>query len=418
MKTPISRKQAVQTLLELVVPTPPEDRAPLNGIGCVTATTVTAHCQVPEQAHSLRDGYALRMADIEQASPATPVRLAVTQAICAESRNPRPLGPNETARVLTGGPVPDGADAVLAEEDVTIEATTIRVHSPVKKGWFIRPAGGEIDARTIISQPGHELTPQAAAVMTRTRTGPISMHPTPTARLFALGSELVDPTIHTDPKRFPADNLVLQRGLFEACGVTVTNATVIPDNKHTLISQLGTPPFPNIIVTTGGTGRSERDFAKTGAQDSGFTILFDAVDIRPGRHVFAAIRDTTILFGLPGPPAAGHACFHALILPVIRRLRGLPDTPAPLKARFTQQLEARHGSEWLVQCALSLHGSQLTATPLASKKVPPMLGLAQANGLAFLQGNTTILPGHEVEVATTLFEGGCLSPRPPIPLFS
>jgi len=403
MNSIISRQRAIRDLLGQTSPMMPEEMRPFEGVGNVTAEAVTAVCQVPEQACSVRDGYALRAEDIERATVLKPVRLEVKQAIHAESRNPASLGPGEAARVLTGGPAPDGADSVLAEEDVEIDGSAIMVREPVRKGWFVRPAGGEIDAGTLIAPQGHIISPQAAAVMTRTRTGQIKVHPNPTVRLIALGSELIDPTIHDDPTRFPADNLVLQRGLFESSGVTVIDATVVPDDKSTLISMLSDTSLPELIVTTGGTGRSERDFARTGALESGFTMLFEEVDIRPGRHVFAAVRDNTLLFGLPGPPAAGHACFHALILPVIRRLRGLPDQTEPLMAQFTQGISARPGSEWLVQCTLKMQGAHLTATPLAGKEVPPMVGLSQANGLAILQGGDAILQGEEAEVVTTLF---------------
>nr|WP_321259742.1 molybdopterin molybdotransferase MoeA [uncultured Pseudodesulfovibrio sp.] len=403
MNSIIPRQRALRTLLSQTSPMPPTVVPPFEGVGNATAEAVNAACQVPENACSVRDGYALRAVDIERATVLNPVRLEVKQAIHAESRDPKHLGHGEAARVLTGGPVPDGADSVLAEEDIEIDGSTIIVREPVRKGWFVRPAGGEIDADTLIAPQGQIISPQAAAVMTRTRTGLIKIHPTPTARLIALGSELIDPTIHDDPTRFPADNLVLQRGLFESSGVAVIDATVVPDNKDTLISMLNAPILPELIVTTGGTGRSERDFAQTGALESGFTMLFEGVDIRPGRHVFAAVRDNTLLFGLPGPPAAGHACFHALILPVIRRLRGLPDQSEPLMARFTQGISARPGSEWLVQCALSLQGSQLTATPLAGKDVPPMVGLSQANGVAILKGGEAILPGEKAKIVTTLF---------------
>ena len=403
MSTPISRPRAVQKLLKQTLPVTPVMLPPSKAIGSVVSKTVIAVCQVPEHACSVRDGYALRAADIERAAPMNPVRLTVIQSIHAESRNPMPLKSGETARVLTGGPIPDGADTVLAEENVTIEEEAIEVRTPVRTGWFVRPAGGEIAKSTIITKQGQTISPQAAAVMTRTRTGQILVHPRPSVQLFALGSELVDPAIHDDPKRFPADNLVLLRGLFEAGGANVAGAEVLPDNKQALVSMLSEKCLPEIIVTTGGTGRSERDFARTGALESGFTMVFERVDMRPGRNVFAARRDDTVLFGLPGPPAAGHVCFHALILPVLRRLRGLPDQTEPLTARFTQGISARPGFEWLVQCELAVQGASITATPLAGKDVPAMVGLSKANGIAVIGDGQAVLPNEEIEILTTLF---------------
>jgi molybdopterin molybdotransferase len=311
-------------------------------------------------------------------------------------------------RVLTGGPVPPGADAVYAEEDVREEDGRILAEQSVRSGWFVRAKGGEIAAGTVIVPAGGEITPQAAAVMTRTRVDSILVHPRPRARLMALGSELAKPgpdspdSPASDTARFPADNLVLLKGLFEAAGTTVEKTGVIPDDRERLVSVLSGPDLPEIVVTTGGTGNSERDFAFEAAQEAGFEPLFKQIDIRPGRNMFAAARENTLLFGLPGPPAAGHACFHAVILPVIRKLRGLPQAETRT-ARFTQAINARPGSEWLVQCRLEIQGSTLTATPLAGKTVAPMHGLAQAHGLAVLQSGQTLTPGDETEILTTLF---------------
>ena len=408
MRTPISRKDAVQKLLRHVRRADVRTVAPMDGVGLVAGLDVPALSDVPEHACSVRDGYAVRSGDVARANPMSPVRLDVKGCLHAESANPDSIEPGTAVRVLTGGPVPPGADAVYAEEDVREKGGHILVAEPVRSGWFVRAMGGEIAAGTAIIASGSEITPQAAAVMTRTRVDSILVHPRPRARLMSLGSELAKPgpapaeRIAPGTTRFPADNLVLLRGLFEAAGAVVEQTGVIPDDREMLVSVLSGPDLPEIVVTTGGTGNSERDFAYEAAMKAGFEPLFQRIDVRPGRNMFAAARGNTLLFGLPGPPAAGHACFHAVILPVIRKLRGLAE-PEPRTARFTQAINARPGSEWLVQCRLEIQGSTLTATPLAGKTVPPMHGLAQAHGLAVLQSGQTLTPGDETEILTTLF---------------
>ncbi len=402
----VSRSRAIRHLLEIARPLEAVTSSPFEAIGLVSSNDISAFCDVPEQPCSVRDGYALQAADIEKAAAMNPVRLVVTQSVHAESRISSPVVSGEAARVLTGGLVPFGADTVLAEEDIEQENETILVRTPARKGWFVRQAGGEISMNAVISKPGMVITPQAAAVMIRTRVKSVQVHPKPRARVLALGSELSDPICcgqDCDTARFPADNLVLTRGLLEQSGVRVTETGVLQDNENALVEILSQKNLPDIVITTGGTGRSERDFARSGAEKSGFTMIFTSVDIRPGRHAFAARRDDTLLFGLPGPPAAVFACFHAIILPIIRRLRGLPDQTEPIMARFDQGVSARPGSEWLVQCALSFKGSGLIATPFVGKEVPPMLGMAKAHGLAVIQGGDAILPGGETEILSTRF---------------
>ncbi|BDQ34098.1 molybdopterin molybdotransferase MoeA [Pseudodesulfovibrio portus] len=402
MPAPVSRIQALQLLLEAAAPHDATGCPAADSIGLVAARDIAAGCDVPETACSVRDGYALRADDVKKAGSMRPVRLAVKQCIRAESMDPDPIGPGEAARVLTGGTVPPGADCVLAEEDVEAANGDILVTATVRPGWFVRPVGGEIADGTVITHGGREITPQAAAVMTRTRLAHVPVHPRPTARILALGSELAAPG-EADFAHFPADNLVLTSGLFERAGATVTTTSVLPDEKARLVDTLSRTDLPDVVVTTGGTGNSERDFARSGALMSGFDILFDTVDMRPGRNVFAARRGRTLLFGLPGPPAAVFTCFHALILPVVRSLRGLPNPEEPVMARFTKGINVRPGSEWLVQCELVIDGSQLSASPLAGKEVPPMLGMGRATGLAVIQGGDTVRPGDEREILTTSY---------------
>jgi molybdopterin molybdotransferase len=405
---PISRSRAIALLLDAACPPGPVTLAPMDCVDLVAAADVPASCDVPERACSVRDGYAVGSADIARAAAAAPVRLRVTQTVRAESGSAAPVASGEAARVLTGGLLPPGADAVLAEEDVQSDTPghveTITVTEPARPGWYVRRAGGEIARGDVITRSGRVITPQAAAVMIRTRVEGVPVHPRPRARIIALGSELSDPgdPAHASPMaRFPADNLVMTSGLLARSGLTDIETGVLPDNEAALVDQLSADDLPEIVLTTGGTGRSERDFARTGARRAGFTTLFDSLHIRPGRNMFAAHRGNTLLFGLPGPPAAVFACFHAVILPAVRRLRGLADAAAPVTALCAEALSVRPGGEWLVLCTQRRQGASLTVTPLTGRDAPPMLAMGLAHGVAVLQGGSALVPGDEVEFLST-----------------
>ena len=404
-KALIPRSRALQRIFRYAAPGDPERLAPFQASGRIASHNVTAFCNVPEQPCSLRDGYAVRTADIENAGPMHPVRLAVTQTVHAESHPDAPVEPGGAARVLTGGIVPEGGDAVLAEEDVEIEGDAITVRTPVRPGWFVRPVGGEIELGAVIIRAGETITPQAAAVMVRTRSGSVHVHPPVRARVLALGSELADPACEgvDTQARFPADNLILAGGLLRESGAEIIETGVLHDDPALLVETLS-GDLPGIVVTTGGTGNSERDFALQGAERAGFTTLFQGADIRPGKNLFVAVRGDTLLFGLPGPPAAVFACFHGFILPTLRRMRGLPDAVPPLMARFEEGLSVRPGSEWIVPCRLYRRGATLMAEPLIGKHTPPMLALGRAHGAALIPGGDGVLPGDEVEIVTSRLE--------------
>lgn len=404
----VSRDRAIRRLSKLARPLEAVLAFPREAIGLTAAHNILARKDVPAHPRSLRDGFALRTEDIEASGPMHPVALAVTQTVTAESEHPDAVRPGTAARVLTGGLVPPGADGVLAEEDVDIEGDGISVTTPIRSGWFVRPKGGEIARESIIVHAHEVVTPQAAGVMMRTGVESFHVHPRPKAWALALGTELIDPDATPESAahskgRFPADNLVLTTGLLAESGAEVIRSGVLPDEEDRLIRVLAAPDLPDVIVTTGGTGRSERDFARASAHDAGFEIIFDRLDIRPGRNMFAACKGNTLLFCLPGPPAAVFACYHAVVLPIIRLLRGLGERQ-PFMARLEDGISARPGGHWLFPCRLGHKGASLVAVPLAGKEVAPMLAVGQAHGVAIIKGGDSVLPGGEVEIVSTLFE--------------
>lgn len=401
MSDSISRERAIRRIIKQVQQREPVLTAPHKAVGLAASHNITAFCNVPEQPCSIRDGFAMRTEDIEKSGPMNPVTLTVTHTVRAESIDSRIVSAGTTARVLTGGLVPEGADCVLAEEDVEISGDTITVRTPVRIGWFIRAAGGEIEIGSPITRSGSIITAQAAAVMIRTRNTCIRVHPIPTAEVISLGSELSDPTTSDDDPesaRFPADNLVLASSLLNRAGADVIKTGVLPDDESQLIEALSREDLPDILITTGGTGRSERDFARNGATQAGFSTIVDHVDIRPGKNMFVATKDNTILFGLPGPPAAVFACFHGVILDIIRHLRGLTPSESPAMARFEEGLAAKPGGDWLILCEFSNKGAVRIATPLIGKDVPPMLAMGKAHGVAIIKGGDSILPGGDAEI--------------------
>lgn len=399
----VSRDRALRRLSKIARPLEAVLSFPLEAAGYVAAHNVLARKDVPSQARSLRDGFALRTQDIEKASRLHPVRLDVTQTVRAESENAEAVTSGTAARVLTGGMVPPGADGVLAEEDVSIDGEEIDVVTPIRSGWFVRSAGGEIAHESVIIRRGEPITPQAAAVMMRTGVESLHVHPRPTVWTIALGSELSDPADADDTGRFPADNLVLASGLLSESGAEVEYSGVLPDIEKSLAEVLNRDDLPDVVVTSGGTGRSERDFARSSARDAGFSMIFDRLDIRPGRNMFAAHKDKTLLFCLPGPPAAVFACYHAVVLPAIRLLRGLGERP-PVMARLEGGIAARPGGQWLFPCRLAHKGASLVAIPLAGKEFPPMLAIGQAHGAALIRGGDSVLPDGEIEILSTRYE--------------
>ncbi|MEF2145971.1 MAG: molybdopterin molybdotransferase MoeA [Desulfovibrionaceae bacterium] len=403
----LSRAQAVNLLLEHCAPTLACRMQPMDAVGLVAAEKAQAACPIPGHPTSLRDGFALRSADTATASANAPVCLPVTLTLTAESRLPAPLLPGQAVRLLTGGPVPPDADAVLGFEDVREEGETISLHAPVLAGQHIRPEGGDLPLGDIIAFPGRAITPQAAALLTRSKVVELAVHPRPSVCMFGLGNELGQPGTAIKPGCIPADNVVLVRGLLERWGARVLESRTLPDDLEAIGRALLNAPLPDVVITTGGTGRSRRDFAHEAALLAGYDLLFNGLDMRPGKQVFAALKQdggrTVALIGLPGPPNAVYACLHAVVLPLVRRLRGL--TPASAScALLKQAIRTRPGSEWIVPCTLDLHEGRLTAQPLIGEG-PTLRALALADAAIALPPDRDLTPELPVELLASPLPG-------------
>jgi len=410
--TPLSRSQAVELLQRLAKATARQELPPHQAVGKVLARDAAGNAPVPEQAASLRDGYAVSVKDIQQARPENPVRLTVQGRLTADARHAEPLRPGHAVRVLTGAPLPPGADAVLPLEDLAqtadANAEAIVVSGPTEPGRFILPRGGDLPEASLLVRAGEQLSPSGAAMLTRARTPLVSVHACPRAVMFGLGSELAGPDLpdRADPDHIPADNTVLVPHLLQAWGADVMHAGILHDDLEATTRALQqaaeNTTRPQLIVTTGGTGRSERDHARNAARNAGFEILFHGLDVRPGKNVFAAKRQDPqqpdiFLLGLPGPPPAVFAVLHALGLPLLRALSGRSPHPTQYAA-LSRNLRTRSGKEWLLACTLEQQGPLRTVQPLYGPQEPPLRALARAHAVAVLPPGKDLAAGDAVEL--------------------
>lgn len=399
------RRQAVDMLLDHVQPGPALRLRPVEAVGRVLAAHVHAVCDVPEVSSSARDGYALRASDTRAASKDEPVEIPADGLIPAEETNPGRLGAGRALRVLTGAPVPGGADAVVADEDVSHAKGGIVLGMPARAGQHVLPAGTDIRRGTRIALPGERITPQAAAVMVRSRVDEVSVFPRPRAAVFVLGSELADPYASAPTEsagaggssgRMPADNAVLTSQLLERGGFEVVRRMVLPDDAEALGSALHQAGEFDLAVTTGGTGRSERDMARRGAEAAGFAPVFGSVDIRPGKGMFAAAKEGAVLLGLPGPPGAVFACLHVFVPALAAKLQGLAPG-GPTQALAGSELVPVKQGEWVVPCRIRRTGASTTADPLTEKLEPYAL-LARADGVLVVPFGPVVAAGQCVEL--------------------
>jgi molybdopterin molybdotransferase len=351
--------------------------------GLVCAQDLFALHSTPSEPRSSVDGYALASAETRAAAQDKPAHLAVCGEIRPSTGAPDMLKEGQAARILTGGKVPQGADAVVADEDTLAAGGNILVSREHRPGEHVRAAGSDLKAGSRIVRRGEDLNPQVLAALAVSGVYRAQAFTPPRTAVMAIGNELAPLDAQPEPGRFPADNLLHVSGLLRQRGVPDVTTHVVPNDMGSIVERLNAAEGCRLIITTGGTGPGERDFILSACKESGFTPLFVGLTLTPGKSVFVATRGSTLLFALPGTPWAVFALMHALVLPTVCWLRGrtLP-VPVPVLARpLTMPPTPQPEWERLTPCIVASHGAELDVQPLLDRNVETRLDMLAAQGL-------------------------------------
>ena len=360
-----------------------------EALGLVCARDLFAAHSSPVMPKSTMDGYALDSQASLGATPETPVRLLISGEIRPSTSDTTPLLPGQAVAILTGGQLPPGADCAVAAEAFEVTDGSLVLTSEVLPGQHVCQAGSDIKVGSRIIRRGEDFTPAVLAALAVSGIMRVEAYVGPKTRVLAIGNELAPLEDENDAARLPADNLLMAAGLLRLRGVDQVQSEVCANSLEHIAGRLRELSDCDCIVTTGGTGPGQRDFALRAACLAGFTPLFNGVALTPGKSFFAAVRERTILFALPGTPWAVFALMHALVLPAVCWLRGrtLP-VPSPVLARpLVTPAPAQPGWEKLVPCTIAPHGSELHATPLLDKNREMRRDMIETQGLLIVSGS-------------------------------
>ncbi|MDD5336732.1 MAG: molybdopterin molybdotransferase MoeA [Rhodoferax sp.] len=332
-------EQALAELLDFAVALDGvESVSTFEADGRVLAQNLLSALQVPPQDNSSMDGYAVRCADL---SPAQNL-LSVTQRIAAGSSGTA-LAPLSAARIFTGAPIPEGADAVVMQEDCdVVDDAQVRIKSLPAPGQWIRRAGEDIRRGAVVLQKGARLTPAALGL-----AASIGMHVLPLARrprvaLFSTGDELVMPGQVAPEAMKPGSiynsNRFFLRTLLSRLGCQVSDLGIVPDRLDATVQALhGAAQGHDLILTSGGVSVGEEDHIKPAVQALGALDLWQ-IAIKPGKPFAYGRVHNAHFIGLPGNPVSSFVTFLLLVRPFLLKLQGVTElAPATfaLPAHFT-----------------------------------------------------------------------------------
>ena len=331
----LSVEEAQDRILAAARPTPAEQIGLAEAHGRVLAEDIAARRTQPPTAVSAMDGYAVRAEDVSK----VPARLRVVGYAPAGGAYDRALSPGEAVRIFTGGPLPEGADAIVIQEDTDSDGTTVTVKESAPRGHYVRPAGLDFRAGEVLLRKGRLLTARDVGLAAAMNHPWLMVHRRPRVTILATGDEVVMPGDPVGPNQIVSSNGLGLAAAVRAFGGEPILLGIAPDDRDALGRMAAGAAGSDLLLTTGGASVGDHDLVQSVLGDRGLEVDFWQIAMRPGKPLMFGHIGTTLMLGLPGNPVSTLVCAMVFVQPALRRMIGLGEgVPAPLRARLAAPL--------------------------------------------------------------------------------
>ncbi len=371
-----------------------------DAIGLTLAADIVSGWNLPPFDNSAMDGFALRAADTGGASPDAPASLRVSGTVAAGHAADAEIGPGEAIRIMTGAPIPTGADAVERVERATdLGGDRIAIASPVKRGDNIRPAGEDVRDGDTILRAGATLDASTIALLAATGHGAAPVHRRPRVGVLVTGDEVMPPGTELQPGQIFNSNGPMLAALVREAGGEPVDLGTAGDTPEGLRERLAQTDGLDLLLTTGGVSVGDFDIVKAVLRSTGDVALW-SVRIRPGKPLaFGRLGEVTVI-GLPGNPVAAAVAFLQFTRPAIRRMLGCRTTGLPeIEATMHDRVVNRGRRTLFGRVRVERISGGYVATLAGAQGSAILSSFAAANGLVVVPEDVDIVePGDTVAI--------------------
>ncbi len=325
MATPLlSIADALARVLADAAPLPAVEVPLVEAHGRVLASDLAARRTQPPDAVSAMDGYAVLASDLAKA----PATLKVIGEVAAGKPFDRAIKTGESARIFTGGVVPQGADAVAIQEHATRDGDNVTLRNTIATGKNIRPKGLDFKEGDVLFTKGHRLTSRDLALVAAMNHPAAPVHRRPKVAIFATGDELVPPGSTPGPGQIVYSNGFALMAMLRAEGADVVDLGIVADRLEDTVAAVrrAREIDADVLVTTGGASVGDYDLVQSAFSSEGMTLAFWKIAMRPGRPLMNGRLGPMHVLGLPGNPVSSYVCALLFAVPLLRALAGRTDT--------------------------------------------------------------------------------------------
>ncbi len=394
--------EEAQARVNRVLTVLPTTEIPISqAVGLVLAETVVADEAIPPFANTAMDGFAVRAADTIGATKQAPVSLPVVGTIAAGSVAERPLEAGEAMRIMTGAPVPPGADAIVMVELTRPNGFDVDVMTEVAVGNHVRPAGDDIEKGTEILHPGTVIGPAHLGVLASLGREKIRVYRRPRVGVMSTGDELVVGSQPLKPGQIRDSNRVMLLALVEEAGLTPVDLGLVADDEEAIEAKLREGLAScDAILTSGGVSMGDFDYVKAVLTRLG-NFSWMQVAIKPAKPLVFGVLKGVPIFGLPGNPVSSMVSFELFARAGLRRMMGRLDAERRRVVAVADEPLLRHrdGKTHFIRVSLQQNDEGMwRARSSGGQGSHQLMAMATANGLAVVPNGSGIEAGDQVEV--------------------
>ena len=419
MRTGLTPAEALASVLSHTPVLPSERVGSAAALGRVLVEPVTSGRDLPPSDNSAMDGFAVRASDLGHAGADSPVELTLGFEIHAGGSPQRPLQAGECARILTGAPLPEGADSVVRQEDIETEGSRIRFRQPVPDGEHVRRRGEDTRIGETILEAGTRIGAPETGMLAALGRSYVAVRRKPRVAILSGGDELVEPDGDVSGGRIVSSNSYSIAAQCRLAGAIPQYLGIARDSPEALEALLRAGLANDVLVSSAGVSVGDRDFVRPVLEKLGCRLEFWGVQMKPGYPLaFGLFPDAypglnPLTFGLPGNPVSAMVTFEQFVRPALLQMAGHSALHRPtLDVTVGETLQKKAGRLHFVRVTLERQGEEVVARSFGNQSSGVLRSMCDAQALLIFPAEASELPRGSRAQVQLLDETFLASPRP------
>jgi len=392
--------EALDKILSHVLPLGFEKVSLLDALGRVIGEDIYAKRNIPPLDNSAMDGYALKSEDIQKASQNHPVRLVVIEDLPAGFISTKTIEKGKAIRIMTGAPIPKGADTVIPVEVTKKEDGFVLIFNAAGPGENIRESGEDVKQGDRVISRGDIVRPAEVGMLASVGRSFVSVYQRPLVAILCTGDELVDVDGDLDEVKIISSNSYTIGAQVKDCGAIPLQLGIAKDRKEEIEEKLRQGIRADVLISSAGVSVGDYDFVKDVMKHLGTEMVFWKVAMRPGQPLAFGTMGGKPVFGLPGNPVSSMISFEQFVRPSLLKMMGCRQIFRPLvEAVLKEEIKKTVGRRYFIRGSISFENNQYVVTTTGEQGSGMLRSMVRANGLIVIPEDQEIVrAGEKVRV--------------------